>query len=200
VQRYLDEFYSYLKIEKRYSPNTLISYRKDLEQFCEYLGKYLSIEDVCAEKSLPADLDQLAVRGFLNHLYAKKFNRSSIMRKLASLRSFLRFLCRQGYIAQNFAKGAISPKIPKKLPDILQVDEMEQLLTSVMSDTPEDLRNRAVLELLYASGLRVGELSNLKLRDVDLRSRQISVIGKGNKQRIVLLDRKSTRLNSSHTS
>lgn len=185
MQKYLDEFYSYLKIEKRYSPNTLISYQKDLEQFCEYLGNYLTI-DVYAQKTIPPELDQLAVRGFLNHLYSQKFNRSSIMRKLASLRSFFRFLCRQGYISQNFAKGASSPKIPKKLPDILQIGEMEQLLASVLTDTPEDLRNRAILELLYASGLRVGELSNLKLKDLDLRSRHISVIGKGNKQRIVL--------------
>jgi len=191
VQKYLDEFYSYLKIEKRYSSNTLISYQKDLEQFCEYLGNYLSIEDIYSQKKIPSEFDQLAVRGFLNHLYAKKFNRSSIMRKLASLRSFLRFLCRQGYITQNYAKGVSSPKIPKKLPDILQIDEMDQLLTSVMKETPEDLRNRAILELLYASGLRVGELSNLKLKDVDLRSRQISVIGKGNKQRIVLFGGKS---------
>ncbi|PWT92483.1 MAG: tyrosine recombinase XerC [Acidobacteria bacterium] len=190
MERFLQEFYTYLKVEKRYSNHTLGSYQKDLEQFCDFLGEFWGRDIYKVENPL-SELDTLCVRGFLNHLHRKRFERSSIARKLASLRSFFRFLCRQNYIAQNFAKGVSTPRLPKRLPNVLQIEEVMTLLESEFDQTPDGMRNCAMLELFYASGLRVGELSNLRLQDIDLKSRQVSVLGKGSKQRIVLFGEKA---------
>jgi site-specific recombinase XerD len=133
----------------------------------------------------------MAIRGFVNHLHSEGFEKTSIARKLAALRSFSRFLCRQGYLEQNFAAAVRTPKLPKKLVQVMQQDEVSGLLDFQFADTPGGARDRAILELLYASGLRVGELASLKMRDVDFSSRILSVLGKGNKERLVLFGQKA---------
>jgi len=191
VRRYLDEFYAYLKIENRYSPHTLVSYRVDLEQFCEYLGTYFGRE-ISADPGILTEIDLLSVRGFVNHLHGLSLQKSSIARKLASLRSFFRFLCRQQYLSQNFATAVRTPRVPRKLVAVLQTSEVESLLDADFGTSPPSLRNRAILELLYATGMRVGELSWLKINAVDFSSGAISVVGKGNKERIVLFGSKAS--------
>ena len=190
MQKFLDEFQAYLKVEKRYSANTSQSYAEDLRQFCSYLSEYLG-RDVLQERGLPSDLDLLAIRGFVNHLYRKNYNKSSISRKLAALRSFFGFLCRQNYVTQNIAQSVRTPKLPSRLPGVLQVDEITELLEIDFDDTPAGIRDRAILELLYATGMRVGEIAHLRLSLLDLDSRIIRVTGKGNKERVVLFGEKA---------
>lgn len=190
MQKYLDEFRAYLEVERRYSPNTLLSYTEDLNQFCLYLCEYLG-RDIYKEERIPSDLDLLSVRGFVNFLYRKNYNKSSISRKLASLRSFFRFLCRQNYVSQNLAKAVRTPKLPVRLPNVLQVEEVSGLLEFEFEATPAGIRDRALLELIYATGMRVGEIAHLHIPQIDIDSTLIRVTGKGNKERIVLFGQKA---------
>lgn len=162
----------------------------DLQQFCAFLTEYLG-KDVIDDDSIVGDLDLLAIRGFMNHLYQQKFNRASIARKLACLRSFFRFLCRQNYITQNFAKAVKSPRLPKKLPGVLQVHEINSFLDFEFEDTTEGERDRAIFELLYATGMRVSEIAGLKLRDLDPESGVMRITGKGKKERTVFFGSKA---------
>ena len=197
VEKFLAEFHAYLKLERRCSSHTLLAYEKDLAQFNHYLREYFG-RDRINEESVLRDIDTLAVRGFLNYLHGRGFQKSSMSRKLACVRSFLRFLCRRGYLAQNPAQGIPSPRIQKKLVQVLQKQEVEQLLDFSFGDSPEDLRDHAVFELLYASGLRVGELSGLKLKDFDLSTGHLTVIGKGNKERLVFYGEKARQALSAY--
>lgn len=191
MRKYLSEFRSYLKAERHCSSHTILAYENDLKQFCNYLMEYLG-KEVFDEPKVLNEIDVLAVRGFVNDLYGRQFDRSSIARKLATLRSFFRFLCRQSYLALNPAKGVHAPRLHQKLPSILQMEEAEQLLDFNFGNTPIGLRDRAALELLYATGLRVGEIARLKVRDIEYGSRAISVLGKGNKERMVLYGKKAS--------
>lgn len=191
MRKYLSEFRSYLKAERHCSSHTILAYENDLKQFCNYLVEYLG-KEVFDEPKVLNEIDVLAVRGFVNDLYGRQFDRSSIARKLATLRSFFRFLCRQSYLALNPAKGVRAPRLHQKLPSILQMEEADQLLDFNFGNTPIGLRDRAVLELLYATGLRVGEIARLKVRDIEYGSRAISVLGKGNKERMVLYGEKAS--------
>jgi integrase/recombinase XerC len=162
----------------------------DLQQFCAFLNQYLG-KDVIDDDSIVTDIDLLAIRGFINHLYQQKFNRASIARKLACLRSFFRFLCRQNYITQNFAKAVKSPRLPKKLPGVLQVHEINSFLDFEFEDTAQGERDRAIFELLYATGMRVSEIAGLKLRDLDPESGVMRITGKGKKERTVFFGSKA---------
>jgi integrase/recombinase XerC len=191
VQKYLNEFWNYLELEKRFSENTLKSYRNDLDQFCQFLNEFLGKDIFQNSKQLPS-LDLLTVRGFINHLHRKGLAKSSIGRKIAAVRTFFRFLCRQNYLAQNSAALVPGPKLPKKLVEVLQKEELSQLLDEGTVETAVEKRDHAMWELLYATGLRVGELSHLKLTDMDRASRCISVLGKGKKERLVLFGEKAS--------
>lgn len=191
MQKYLDEFWNYLELEKRFSENTLKSYRNDLEQFCQFLNEFLGQDVFEHPKELPP-LDLMAVRGFVNYLHRRGLGKSSIGRKIAAVRSFFRFLCRQNYLAQNFAALVPGPKLPKKLVEVLQKEEMSHLLDETTAETAVEKRDHAMWEMLYATGLRVGELSHLQLRDLDHASCCISVLGKGKKERLVLFGEKAS--------
>ncbi len=191
MQKYLDEFWNYLELEKRFSENTLRSYRNDLDQFCQFLNEFLGQDIFQNPGELPA-LDLLAVRGFVNHLHRKGMGKSTIGRKIATVRTFFRFLCRQNYLIQNFAALVPGPKLPRKLVEVLQPEEMSHLLDEAEADTAVGKRDHAMWEMLYATGLRVGELSNLKLKNIDHASRCISVLGKGKKERLVLFGEKAS--------
>ena len=172
-------FLAYLRDQRRLSIETIRAYESDLAQFRAYL-----------EGAPPAAvnlkrLDKLAIRGFVARLSREGLEKSSIARKLSAVRSFLRHELRSGHRRENPAEGVPTPRIPKGLPQTLTVDEMFHLLDHIPCDDFASVRDRAILELLYATGLRVGELVSLDLPDVDLSGTLVRVTGKGGKERIV---------------
>ena len=182
----INQFIDYMSLERGASPHTCRAYRKDLELFADFL----------AEKKLPTDvaaIDHLTIRLYLGHLYqGKRIKRPSVVRKLATLRTFFRYLKREGIVEKNPAKMVATPKGGKELPHALTVDEAFRILAVPDDATPLGSRDRAVLELLYSSGLRVGELTALKLQDLDLGGGMVRVMGKGGKERIVPIGSKAT--------
>ena len=173
MNEYIDKFLRYLEIEKAGSSHTLRAYRKDLEEFFEYV------------KTDPEKVDMLDVRGFLAEQIKAGLNKTTVSRRLASIRSFLKFLCREGITKSNPAKLVPNPKVPKLLPRFLSVDDIFSLV-----EKPEGMgfmpaRDKAILELLYSSGIRVGELSGINLDNINIKECLIKIRGKGRKERIV---------------
>jgi len=167
-------FLRYLAAEKNASPHTLKSYGNDLRQFEAFLAE---------ARLSPSQITAREVRGFLVALHARGLDPSSVARKLAAVRSWLRFLVRRGALERNPAREIRGPRLPKKLVSFLDVDEAKALVESQTAGRVA--RNTAILELLYASGLRVAELIGLDLEDVDESARTVRVLGKGRKERIV---------------
>ena len=207
----MEAFLSYLQAEREVSPHTLKSYGIDLQQFRAFLRakeparskpvaseacpeSYRRIEggDAWPQAIDPAEIDTLTVRAFIADLHARGIARSSIARKLATLRSFFRYLCREGVLQANPAKLVSTPKLPKRLPAYLSVDEIDRLMASPgrQVNAPGS-RDLAILELFYASGIRLSELVGLDVHDVDLRGGLVKVKGKGNKERIVPIGSKA---------
>ena len=178
----LKEFSEYLRHNVNASPHTARAYESDLEQFVAYLA---------AARKKPgtdlraADLDATAVSGFLADLHRRGNSRASAARKLASLRTFFRYLRREGRMDDDPAALVGTPKREKKLPAHLAEQEMSRLLETPDLSTPFGRRDRAILELFYASGLRLSELVGLDLDDVNLSGRVVRVLGKGGKERVV---------------
>lgn len=170
---HIDNFLKYLEIERAASSHTLRAYRKDLEEFFRFV------------KTRPEDVELADVRGFIAEQIKSGLNKTSVSRRLASIRSFFKFLYREGYKKSNPAKLVSNPKIPKLLPRFLSVDDAFSLV-----ERPEGAgfilaRDRAILELLYSSGLRVSELSGLNMDDMNTREGLLKVKGKGKKERMV---------------
>jgi integrase/recombinase XerC len=174
-----EAFLRHLERERNASPHTIRAYGEDLQQFSSYL------EDVLGRKPRPEDADRLLIRGFLAELHRRGLKKSSSARKLAGLRTFFRFLCREGRLDRNPARALQSPRLEKRIPSPLDEDEVDALL-DVSGDDPVSLRSRAILELLYATGVRCAELVGLDVGEVDLEARMVRVLGKGSKERIVL--------------
>jgi integrase/recombinase XerC len=174
----LAAFLRHLRLEKQLSPHTLRSYRSDLEQFRQYCTETTGARTL--GEALRA-VDVRLVRAWLMHLHGLGLEPASIARKLAALRSWLRFLVRGGELSRNPAADVRGPRLARKLATFLPIDESQALLDG----GPAADRDRAVLELLYASGLRVSELAGLDLDDVDLGQRTVRVLGKGTKERVV---------------
>lgn len=170
----ISDFLSFLKAEKNYSPNTVISYKKDLTQFQDYFEN----------RKIP-QINKNTLSDFLAFLKSKSYDNRSLARKVATLRSFLKFLAKRKKIAGNLIFHLSSPKIKKKLPVFLSVSQMENLLDL---PNPEDVwgkRDKAILELFYSSGLRLSELASLKLSAIDFDNQTLKVLGKGSKERII---------------
>lgn len=183
TEPHIQEFLAFLKNQKNASFHTHRSYESDLQEFYEYMIKHQ--KDCCAKNKLVLErISPLILRCYLNVLFQKN-GASSIARKLSCLRSFFQYFVKRERLSQNSAKAIRSPKIPKKLPKYLNVDEVQALLTTRSTKKPLDKRNRAMLELLYSSGLRVSELVSLNLSHLDLGERVVQVLGKGNKERLV---------------
>lgn len=174
MQRHIDKFINYLKVEKNASNHTIINYSVDLEVFKNFIG----------DKDI-GSIDHLALRRFLAELRTKNYSKRTIARKLASLRSLFRFLFREGYIKKNPITAISTPKLDKKLPVFLDTAKIDRLLAAPSDKDLAGLRDRALLETLYSSGLRVSELVGLDIDDVDFISGVIKVMGKGAKERIV---------------
>ena len=177
----VDRFLDYLRDQRHASPQTVRAYENDLAQF----GAWLSDEHVSGPPPGPGGIDALAVRGWVAHLSHGGTGKSSIARKLSAVRSFLNHAVREGVIDSNPAAAVPTPKVPKKLPRELTVDEVFGMLEHIRGDDAASVRDRAILEFLYATGLRVGEMVSLDLDDVDLRGRMVRVVGKGGKERMV---------------
>lgn len=182
MKEQLRAFLDYLRFNRNASPHTVSAYDSDISQFLEFTAKERRKPRAMLE---PADIDLTAIRLFVTELHKQRQTRASVARKLSALRSFGRFLKREGWIETDPASLAVSPRRDIKVPAHLSVDEMSKLLE--MPDDSESLgrRDRAILELFYASGLRLSELVGLDVDDVNLSARMVRVMGKGSKERIV---------------
>jgi integrase/recombinase XerC len=181
VDTLIYRFLEHVQLERGYSPHTLKAYASDLEEFRLFLGRdYLAQDRVS-----PQEVDGAAVRAFLAHLGRRGVAPASQSRALSAVRSLFRFACREGLLKANPAAAVRSPKRPKKLPKDLRPGEVEKLLDAAAGDDALARRDRAMTELLYATGLRIGELAGLEWRDIDLTERSVRVLGKGRKERMV---------------
>jgi integrase/recombinase XerC len=183
MQEHIDRFLDHLHYERNVSPHTLRNYHSDLKQFYDHLAppnqagerRHVDITDV----------DNLTIREYLASLYEQRRKKTSIARKLATLRTFFKFLCREELLQLNPARLVASPRLEQHLPSTMSVGDVIRLLETPDTDTLLGARDRAILELLYGSGMRVSELCALNLVDVDFRNLSVRVRGKGRKERIV---------------
>jgi len=179
MQEIFNRYINHLQAERNASAYTIRNYRADLLDFFRFLKekKVATLDEV----------DRHVLRDYLAHLVRRGIVKASIARKLSAIRSFYRYLMREKIIEANPIKTVSSPKLDKRLPSFLTVDEVKKLLEAPNLSTPQGLRDRALLELLYASGLRVSELVSLELGQINLESNEIRVWGKGSKERVVLM-------------
>lgn len=195
MKDWIAKYIKYLKIERNASSHTLISYRTDLEQFLAFCAIQKESDESHVDLHT---IDRLMIRLWLGVLNEDGLKRSTIARKVASVRSFFKYCFIRGGIEKNPAHLLIVPKKEKKLPQTVQVEDIERLMQLTDENTPESNQDRAILELFYATGIRLSELTNLNLTNLDLNGRQVSVIGKGNKQRIVPLGNKAIQACKNH--
>jgi integrase/recombinase XerC len=181
MTNHLKAFVTFLRLNRNASPHTVLAYESDLAQF---LGHVSSVSGVKRADLQPAQLDRDALRGFLGELHKAGQSRASAARKLAAVRTFLRYLRREELIDDDPGSMVVTPKREVRMPAHLSESEMDALL-GAPADTPLGRRDRAILELFYASGLRLSELAGLDLEDVNLGAKMVRVLGKGGKERIV---------------
>jgi len=188
LKEHTNSYIFFLKNEKNYSNNTIISYKNDLLQLLNYLKEYKIIK-----RDSIKYIDPSIMRKYI--VYLKKCNYSvrSICRKISTIRSFFKFLSREGMVDINPTINLTTPKIVKKLPSFLYLEEINKLIETPSGHTILGIRDRAILELLYGTGMRVGELVNLSIRDIDLYEKTVRVFGKGSKERILPLGNPSIR-------
>jgi len=177
MQKYIEKFIRYLEIEKNYSQHTILNYKLDLGDFQKFLAG-LQLEKV----------DYLLLRKYLAVLKEKNLGTRTIGRRLSALRSFFRFLTREGYLKTNPILMLSSPKLEKHLPSFLTEDEVSKLIESAFAKNEKDergLRDRAILETFYSTGMRISEVVSLSTQDIDFISGTVKVFGKGKKERMV---------------
>ena len=174
------KFLDYLKYERGFSDYTIKSYRIDLKEFYDF----------AKEDNIDIDL----VRKYLRELYEKKYSNRSISRKVSSLKSYFKYLESEGIIKDNFMRLISNPKIEKTLPNYLNYEDLEKLLDFPDKNNKYGLRDALILEMLYSSGIRVSELSNMKIKDIDFNEKKILILGKGNKERYVYFGSKCMNL------
>jgi tyrosine recombinase XerC len=175
----LETYLRYLLAEKNLSPLTLRNYRSDLTHFATYLRE--------EEDADPTTADRMMLRRYLSALKEQGMAGASLTRKVSTIRSFYRFLVREGKLETSPLTGLVVPKRERRLPTILSLEDLSAIIESADEATPQGLRNRAILELMYASGVRLSEVVGVDIRNLDLEERTLLVRGKGNKERIVLM-------------
>ncbi len=190
MREWIASFIETLSAEKGFSLNTCRAYRNDLEQFLSYLRDSEIGLLRRGEKVDVRNVDDIVIRSYMGFLY-KKNQKSTIARKLSALRSFFRFLVKRGAIRTNPADTVLTPKRGSPVPNYLPVDDMFRLLDWVKGGSVLALRNRAILETLYSTGVRVAELAGMDIGDVDFDSGFVRVIGKGNKERLAPVGKKA---------
>lgn len=175
-KEFIEGFKSYLSVEKNFSEHTLSAYCSDIVSFILWLNDFNC-----------TDVDFNKLREYLHFIQRFDYKKTTIARKTASIRTFYKYLFRERFIDNNPAISLSAPKKPKSLPKFLTIDEVEKILNNVNIETPAGFRNKVILELLWATGMRVSELSNLNFGDLNLEENEIRVFGKGAKERIVLI-------------
>lgn len=178
MQKYMDSFIEYITLQRHYSNDTIINYTKDLDNFYNYLDS----------KSISSlnKVDYNVIRGYLMLLHEKEYSKKTISRHISTLKSFFKYLLGEHYIKDNPTSLITSPKLDKKLPQVLYYEDLDKLLNIPNDDNIIGLRNSLILELLYSTGIRVSELVNIKVSDIDKYNTQINIFGKGSKERIVI--------------
>lgn len=179
--KYKESFLTYLKNQKRYSDHTIRAYSDDLNQFYLFCGINQPEEEILK-------VNHKIIRKWVAVLMDSKLSARSVRRKISTLKSFFKYLLKNSIVAENPVRGVVSPKLEKKLPEFVNVDQMNSLLTG--SDFGTDfkgLRNRLIIDMFYQTGMRLSELINLKIVDIDTDYMQLKVLGKRNKERIIPL-------------
>lgn len=175
MKNYIEEYLNKLEYEKNYSSNTIIAYKENLLEFLEFLDN---------NKIKNCDYDD--IRKYLKNLFDKNYSNSSICRQISCLRGFFKYMYSNNYIENNPMTLITNPKSNKRLPKFLYYEDLEKILNTPNIKDYIELRNLLILELLYSTGVRVNELVNIKVTDIDFNSRKIKILGKGNKERYVL--------------
>jgi len=188
LKEHINSYISFLKNEKNYSNNTIISYKNDLLQLLNYLKDYKIIK-----KNNIQAIDRSIMRKYIVYLKKCDYSVRSICRKISTVRSFFKFLLREDIVDINPTINLITPKITKKLPSFLYLEEINKLIETPPRNTILGIRDRAILELLYGTGMRVEELVNLNICDIDLYEKTVRVFGKGSKERILPLGNPSIK-------
>ena len=176
IEKHIREFIKYLQNEKRYPETTITSYQKDLDNYYGF---------VILKKINYLTINKDEIRTYLKYLDQLKYSKTTISRILSTLRHFYQYLMINKIVDANMFKLIRNPKKDKHLPNFLQSDELQKIFDSINLETPLGIRNRLIVELLYASGLRVSELTNLTLDNININNKEIKVLGKGSKERIV---------------
>lgn len=174
----LGEYIEFLDVERGLSQNTLDAYRRDLGDFVDFCT-VRQIENL-------SEIKRTDLNTFILKLHDEKLSATSVMRKIASLRGFFKWLCANNYITANPALTLEQPKLPKRLPKVMTIEEIEQIMNQDLTKIQQ-----VILELLYGCGLRVSELANLKITDIDVKAKYLQCLGKGSKERIVPLGKKA---------
>ncbi len=169
----IEEFINYLKVIKKDSNYTLENYKNDLLELYDFTNDLLKV-------------DRELVKEYLEYLYSRGLNRNSISRKLSSIRSFYNYLEKEGLVNKNYFRDISNPKHAQSLPKYVKDNDLEKMFNSFDKTSPLGQRNSCILEMLYATGIRVGELVNIKLNDINTYDRTIKILGKGSKERIVI--------------
>lgn len=186
MSREIEEFISYLSDTKKMSNNTIISYMRDLNKLAIFLDSHGIVEpEATAERNLNSYIDELGRQGF---------KAATISRSIASIKAFFRFLMDEGRIDKDISEMLKAPKIDRRPPDVLTVEETERLLLQPAADSPKGLRDRAMLELLYATGIRVTELVSIRMDDVDLSTSLLECGDNGRQRRCPSEPRQERRL------
>ena len=170
------KFIEYLSKELNYSDNTVISYEEDINNYLEYLKK----QNINYKK-----IDNTAIRNYLKYLDDLNLKNSTIARRISALRTFYNYLLNKGLVDTNLFNSIRNPKIEKKLPNYLSYEELARILDNIDISTFIGLRNRLMVEMFYATGCRVSEITNIKVNDIDKSNNSIRIMGKGSKERIV---------------
>lgn len=173
IDKQIDDYINYITLERQLSPNTIDGYKKDLTSFFEYINKNYK------------DIKRSDITKYIEYL-SKKLNAKSVNRHIVSIRNYFKFLLRNGYIKDNPCDDIVGVKVKKSIPHVLSEEEIDKLLNIEVVDAKSS-RNRAMIELMYSSGLRVSELLNLKVNDIDFNMNVVKCFGKGSKERMIPL-------------
>lgn len=182
--KYIEKYLDYLKVVKKYSDKTILSYYDDLIEYNEFLGNNF-------KNILNIDID--ITKEYLKYLYERGINKNSISRKLSSIRGFYNYLVKEEILTSSPFNSIPNPKKDLYLPKFLNDKELNKIFSVCNENTPSDERDTLIIELLYATGIRVSELVNIKVKDIDRTNKSIKVLGKGDKERIVLYNNHTSR-------
>lgn len=191
----INKYLRHLKIERNASPHTILSYENDLNQFFDFC---LSHFDVDEENISPEEVERITIRLWLGELSNSGLAKSSIARKVAALRSFFKYAFKRGLIEQNPAHLLIVPRKDQPLPKTANIEDLNRMMELAPADTPQSTQDRSILELFYSTGIRLTELVNLNVDDINFELNQIKVLGKGAKQRIVPLGQSTADVLKKH--